>query len=107
MTFIQPHKQFNTTKIILMALIFSTVLTTFVLVAVYNGIVNASHNIAATKTELDAVGAESTGLKNQIVALLGSGAVAQAAQNAGLVEDKSPQYIPAGAGAAPLSLVTR
>ena len=106
MTFIQPHKQFYTLNIVLCLLIFSTVFATFALVAVYNGIVNVTHNIAAAKAELNTVGAESTDLQNRIVALMGSGAVAQAAQANGLVEDKNPQYLPASTGAASLSLVT-
>jgi cell division protein FtsB len=106
MTFIQPHKQFNALNIILGALVFSTVLTTFALVAVYNGIVNVSHNIAAAKAELDTVGAQSTSLQNHIVALMGSGAVAEAAQTDGLVEDKNPQYLPAASGAGSITMLT-
>jgi hypothetical protein len=107
MTFIQPHKQFTVANFALGILIFSTVFTTFALVAVYNGIVNVSHNISATKAELDTIGAQSTSLQNRIVALMGSGAVAQAAQTAGLIEDKNPRYLPADRETASLGMVTR
>ena len=96
MTFIQPRRNFNTANIILAVLIFSTVAATFGLVAVYNGIVNTSHNIAAVKAKLDQVGAQSTDLQNQIVGVLGSGAAAEVARSSGLIEDRTPRYLQTG-----------
>ena len=97
MTFIQPHKQFNLLNGLIVALVILTVGATFTMVAVYNGIVNAEHNIASIKAQLDQAGAANTTLQNQVVAQLGSDNMSQVAASQGLVQDNHPQYVPTGA----------
>src|SRR5690348_9297426 len=93
MTFIQPHKQLNLLNGLLILLVILTVGATFTLVAVYNGIVNANHNLASLKAKLDQQGAANTDLQNRIVAMLGNDSMQQAAQSGALIEDKHPQYL--------------
>jgi cell division protein FtsL len=93
MTFIQPQKEFNIWNGLVMVLLILSVGGTFALVALYNNVVNIQGNIAALKTKLDTQGAANTDLQNRIVATLGSDAVAQAAQNDGLVQDAHPEYM--------------
>lgn len=104
MTFIQPHKPTNTLTVVLFALAGLAVAGIFTLVAVYNNVVNTTHNIADLKAKLDQIGAENTQLQNQIVAQLGSDAIARVAASQGLVEDKAPHYIPVAGGSQSLSL---
>lgn len=64
----------------------------FGMVALYNTTVNLGHNISDAKAELDRVGAETTRLSNQTVAILGDVGIAAAAARDGLIEDQKPQY---------------
>jgi cell division protein FtsB len=92
MTFIQPNKHFGLLTGLLVLMVILTVGATITLIAVYNGVVNADHNLAALKAQLDQTGAANTALQNRIIATLGSDAMTQAAQSQGLIEDKNPQY---------------
>ena len=65
----------------------------FGMVALYNATVNLNQNIVTAKTALDAVGAQSTKLNNQILATLNSNDLAAIAAQDGLVADAHPQYL--------------
>jgi len=66
---------------------------TFWLVVVYNQTVNTTHNIAAAKAQLDAIGSQNTALNNQMVATLNTSQASALAAQDGLVQDNKPQYI--------------
>ncbi len=93
MTFIQPSKNSGVLNLILGFLAVTVVAGIFGMVALYNATVNLNHNIAQAKTELDAIGAESTTLSNQVIAATGSGnALKDIVAQDGLVQDERPQY---------------
>lgn len=92
MTFIQPNKNKNLLNAILVVLVVLVVFCTFGMVALYNMTVNLSHNIATTKAELDAVGAQNTALNNKIIGTLGENNLADIATQDGLVTESQPQY---------------
>ncbi len=92
MTFIKPKKTLTIWNVVIGGLATLAVVGTFLLIGLYNGVVNANHAIAAAKTQLDSIGAENTSLNNKLIGVLGSGAVAQAAQQDNLVEEKNPEY---------------
>lgn len=92
MTFIQPHKSITQINIILGIFAVACVFGTFMLIAMYNGVVNTNQNIASAKAQIDQLGAQSTNLSNQIVASLGYGAAQSVAVADGLVEDNNPKY---------------
>jgi hypothetical protein len=92
MTFIQPKKSLNILNCAIAVCAVLCVLGTFLLIALYNNVINVNHNIAAVKSELDAVGAANTSLNDKIVASLGIGVAVAAAQGDGLVQEKTPQY---------------
>jgi len=93
MTFIQPNKKNHSlVNALLVFLVVMAFGATFAMVALYNSTVNASHNIAAAKSALEATGAENTTLNNEILAMLGSGANTDLATTDGLVLDQAPQY---------------
>jgi cell division protein FtsL len=96
MTFIQPYKTFKKINRVIIALALAAFAATFFLITSYNAMVNTNHNIAALKAELDQTGAQNTDFQNRIMAMFGSDAMARAAVQDGLVEDKSPHYVPAG-----------
>lgn len=66
----------------------------FGMVALYNATVNLTHNVAEAKTQLDAIGAATTKLNNQVLAATGAGDLTALAAKDGLVEDGKPQYFP-------------
>ncbi len=94
MTFLQPNRNKSIVNRILAGLAVALVAGVFGMVALYNATVNLGHNIAAAKTELDAVGAESTQLNNQVINDLSGSGLAAAASADGLVADNNPQYFP-------------
>jgi hypothetical protein len=94
MTFIQPNKSNSLLNRILVVLIIGVIAGVFGMVALYNETVNLDHNIAAAKAQLDAVGAESTSLSNQVMAALGGIGSTELATKDGLVQDQNPQYFP-------------
>ena len=94
MTFIQPNKNNNILKGVLVALGIGAFGGIFLLVGIYNSTVNLNHNISAAKTELDVVNAQNTSLNNALIAALGSNRVMANARANNLVEDKNPQYFP-------------
>jgi len=65
----------------------------FGMVALYNATVNLNQNIVTAKAALDAVGAQSTKLNNQILATLNSNDLAAIAAEDGLVAAAHPQYL--------------
>lgn len=65
---------------------------TFWLVIAYNKTVDITHDIVSLKTQLDAVGANSTALNNNIVSILGTTQFQTLAIQDGLVAEKNPQY---------------
>lgn len=94
MTYIQPNKNNSLWNGIIAILGLAVFGGIFFLVALYNGTVNLSHNIAVAKTELDVVSAQNTVLNNTVIATLGSNQATANAQTNNLVEDKNPQYFP-------------
>ncbi len=96
MTYIQPNKNNSLWNGLIAVLGIAALGGIFFLVTLYNSTVNLSHNIAAVKTELDAVSAQDTGLNNTIIAALDGNKVAAFAQANGLVEEKNPQYFSTG-----------
>lgn len=92
MTFIQPNKNSGLwTKLIAVGAL-ALAAGVFGMIALYNATVNARHNIAETKAELDKVGAQLTELNNRVVTALGGGSSAGAAIREGLVAETRPQY---------------
>lgn len=94
MTFIQPHKNSGPLNLILGGLVAVVILGVFGMIALYNNTVNLDHNITSMKTELDAVGAKSTALNNEIVSTMNSADLAALASRDGLVVESKPQYFP-------------
>lgn len=92
MTFIQPNKNKSFLNIIIVLFVVAIVSGIFGMVALYNATVNLNHNLTEAKKELDAVGAASTKLNNQIVAALAGSSLTAAVTRAGLVEEKKPNY---------------
>lgn len=93
MTYIHPERnQKNILNFILTGLIFTCLLGVFWLIALYNNVVNLSHNLATAKTQLDAVGAQNTSLNNQVVAAMGDVTSGDLAVAGGLVQDNHPAY---------------
>lgn len=93
MTFIQPNKPKSLINIALVLLALATLAGTFWLVVAYNQTVNMSHNIAALKAKVDAIGAENTAQSNQLIATLSANQAATLAGNDGLVQENKPQYV--------------
>jgi cell division protein FtsL len=104
MTFIQPHRQFRLQDALLVFMVILMIGATVALIAVYNGVVNADHNLASLKAKLDQTGAANTNLQNQIIATLGSDAMAQTVASQGLIEEKHPQYQAVNGGSQSLTL---
>lgn len=94
MTYIHPDKNKSILNYILAGLIFFTLGGIFLLVTLYNNVVNLDHNIATMKSQVDSIGAENTTLNNQVVATLGGGGLQDIATENGLVVDNHPQYFP-------------
>lgn len=93
MTYIHSnHRTFDTLNLVLAGLIFTALVGVFWLVALYNNVVNVSHNISLAKAKLDTVGAENTTLNSQVAAALSSAATGNLANSDGLIEDNNPQY---------------
>lgn len=93
MTFIQPNKPGSgLINLILGVLVVAVVLGVFGMIALYNSTVNLSHNIAAAKAELDAIGTENTKLNDQVLSLTTGSSFTNLAAADGLVQDKNPQY---------------
>jgi hypothetical protein len=92
MTFIQPNQQKDLLNRIIAGLAIFTVLGVFWLVMLYNNIVDLNHNIAAAKSQLDAIGAENTTLNAETVAALKVVQSGDLAAADGLVADNHPQY---------------
>ncbi len=92
MTFIQPNKNDKLLNTILVSLGIVTLCGVFILVALYNNVVNLNHNIAVAKAGIDDVSVQNTNLNNAIIAALGSDKVATLAGTNNLIEDKKPQY---------------
>lgn len=81
-------------NVVLGVLAAAIILGTFSMVGFYNATVNADHNIASAKAELDSVGAQITDLNNKIVATLGDNGLTGVAAADGLVAESRPQYFP-------------
>jgi cell division protein FtsL len=94
MTFIHSshHKNWLTRTIVLLMVALFT--GTFGLILLYNKMVDLNHEIAKTKSQLELVGAASTQLNNQVIALTGGGKLTNVASEDGLVLDNKPQYFP-------------
>ena len=92
MTFLQPQKHFNIQNFIIGFLSVLVLGGVFWVVIAYNNTVNLSHNITAAKSQLDSIGAQTTSLNNDIVAMLGSAQIGSLAAADGLVQDNKPQY---------------
>ena len=93
MTYIHPDRhQKNILNFILAGLILGSLVGIFSLLALYNNIVNLNHGIAAAKTELDAIGVQSSALNNEAVAALQNIQSGNLAAQDGLVQDNHPQY---------------
>ncbi len=92
MTFIQPSHQKDLLNRIIIGLALCTVLGVFWLVLLYNNIVDLNHNIAATKSKLDSIGAANTTLNAETVAALKVVQSGDLAAADGLVADNHPQY---------------
>lgn len=69
------------------------------LILLYNKVVDLNHAIAEAKAQLESVGASSTQLNNQVIAVTGGGELANAAGEEGLVIDQKPQYFSVAAAA--------
>ena len=95
MTYIHPdHNGKSILNIVLAVLIFTSILSVFWLVALYNNIVNLNHNITTARAELDSVGAKTAALNNQVAAALGNVQSGDIAAQNGLVQDNHPTYFP-------------
>ena len=94
MTFIHNTKQKSilTRAIVLRMIALFT--GTVGLIFLYNKVVNLNHAIGQAKAQLEAVGASSTQMNNQVVAIIGGGDLTNAANEGGLVLDPNPQYFP-------------
>jgi hypothetical protein len=91
MTFIKPTKYIDLLNVVLAVMVCAFLAGTFWIVVAYNKTVDLSHDIAVEKTQLDAIGEQSTALNNAIIATLdGTQPSALVADN--LVEEKTPQY---------------
>jgi len=95
MTYIQPDShQKNILNVIIAGLIFTSLVGVFLLVGLYNNVVNLNHTITATKAQLDSIGAANTVLNGQVVAALGNVTSGDLATADGLVQDNHPTYFP-------------
>src|SRR5271154_788128 len=92
MTFIHNAKQKSFLTRLIVLLMVALFTGTVGLIFLYNKTVDLDHEISQTKTQLEAVGASSTQLNAQVVAIIGSGALTSVANEDGLVIDNQPQY---------------
>jgi hypothetical protein len=92
MTYIKPTKYIDLLNVIIAGLVCGFLVGTFWIVVAYNKTVDLSHDIATEKTQLDAIGAQSTALNNSIIATLSGSQLTALASADNLVEEKTPQY---------------
>ena len=93
MTYIQSdHHRSSILNFVLAGLIFTSLVGVFWLIALYNNVVNVSHNITTAKAQLDSIGAQNTVLNSQVVVALGNVTSGDLATADGLVQDNNPQY---------------
>ena len=92
MTYIHPENNKSILNRVLAGLIFASLGGVFLLVALYNNVVNLNHAIITAKVQLDSIGAQNTTLHNQVAATLGNIPSSGLATQHGLVQDNHPQY---------------
>ncbi len=92
MTFLQPSKHFDIQNLVIGILSVLVLGGVFWVVIAYNSTVDLSHSITSAKSKLQAVGAQSTSLNNDILAMLGGNQIGAIAAADGLVQDDKPQY---------------
>ncbi len=95
MTYLQPspHRS-HILNFVIVALAAASLVGIFALVGLYNNIVDLNHNLAAAKSQLDAIGAKSTTLNQQVIADLGNVSTGNLAAQDGLIQDNQPAYFP-------------
>jgi cell division protein FtsL len=93
MTIIQPYKKLSLVNILLIIFSGILVLSAITLVIVYNYVVNFEHRVEIQRSEIKKVETDVSEIKENLFNLLSSENLKKLAEQNGLVEEKSPEYL--------------
>ena len=93
MTFIQPNKTSPFINKILTMLIVALILASFLLVILYNRVVNLSHGITELDLEIKKTQTDMAELKDKIFHAFNTAIQGEIAKNRELVKENNPQYL--------------
>lgn len=107
MTIIRPKRTTASLSLVIGLLVGALFVSSIFLVVLYNRLVNLNHAITRVSAEFKDIQLNIAELHDKTFSLFNKEYLEEFARGRGLVEDRTPQYLPIGADAAEVTLVSR